>query len=389
MLAVGTGEGRVRLVDAATGTTRWEVQSFTESKPTTIRFCLVAMSPDGRLVASVGGDGENWTVWDAARGVVCMTGARHDGTGACSCRVARSGRSLDQGCPVQAHTAAVFAVAFSPCGQRLATGGYDNAVILWDAQTWKADLVLQGHTGGLSSLSFSATGVRLASGSRDGSIRIWDATTGGLLRTIDQAHNAWCVHFSRTDDSRLASVEYTSSLVKQWDVNTGEMLREAEGHRFAVYSPDGRTIATGDYSNTRVVLLVEAETGALRLRMAGHQHQVFSASWSVDGSKLASGSFDGTCNSRVRYSHRGGGGWELRWVHSPLGREDRDLAPDYRCSSQSRWGSSLFAHEQFHARERGRKREAVGRWHRAAVQNVRGKVLLSIFSRRTHHRNGQ
>jgi len=71
-----------------------------------------------------------------------------DGTGACICRVTNSGRrtSLDAGCQLQAHTARLHAVAFSSCGQRLATGGDDRAVILWDAQTRMAALVMQGHT---------------------------------------------------------------------------------------------------------------------------------------------------------------------------------------------------------------------------------------------------
>ena len=70
MLAVGTGEGRLRLVNLATGSVRWEVQSHPES-----RFHSVAMSPDGRFVASVADSEENWKLWEAASGVEWMTAA--------------------------------------------------------------------------------------------------------------------------------------------------------------------------------------------------------------------------------------------------------------------------------------------------------------------------
>ena len=78
MLAVAIratgGAGRVRLVEAATGTVRWDVASYPNQASST--FIRVAMSPDGRFVASVSGLGENWKLWDTASGAECMTGAK-------------------------------------------------------------------------------------------------------------------------------------------------------------------------------------------------------------------------------------------------------------------------------------------------------------------------
>jgi len=313
MLAVGTLHGRVLLVDAATGMTRWEVQikrnveihredvhiaGWVQSST----IMAVAMAPDGRFVASVADSEESWKLLDAASGLVCMTGARHDGTGDCSCNVIKRGgekgrrKTLDAGCTVRAHTAALVTVAFSPCGQRLATGGKDYTIILWDVQTGRADLVLQGHTALVRSISFSANGERLASGSWDRSIRIWESRTGALLRAIPNAHAVSSVHFSPMDIRRLTSAD-NASTAKQWDVVSGEMVGTVEGHGFAQFSPDGQTIATVEHfpDHTSDVLLVDAETGAVRLRLVGHAFEVHTAWWSVDGSKLASASQDGAC----------------------------------------------------------------------------------------------
>jgi len=314
MLAVVTLDGRIRLVDAATGTARWAVQSYESDV-----LCRVAMSPDGRFVASVGESEETWQLLDTGSGVVCMTGTRHDGTGGCVCKATRSGRrtSLDDGCPAQAHSAGLYAVAFSPCGQRLATGGEDRAVILWDARTGKAELVLQGHASMVRSVSFSADGARLASGGWDGTIRVWDAATGALLRAIPNGSLVMGVQFSPTDGRTLASAGYSA---KQWDVDSGEMIRSIEGRDFAVFSPDGRTIATASVQLARDVLLVDAETGAIRLRMDGQHQQLFSASFSVDGSKLASGFIDGACKvwdsstgALLRTIELGGSVWSVSW----------------------------------------------------------------------------
>jgi WD40 repeat protein len=302
---VGSGDGRLRLVDAATGNVRWDVQACRGSRPV-IRS--VSMSQDGRVVASVGDSEECWKLWDAASGDLRMTGARHDGTGACICKANRSGRrkSLDEGCPVQAHTSGLHAVAFSP-GQRLATGGMDRAVILWDAQTGKAERVMHGHTHRISSLCFSAKGERLASGSWDTSIRVWDVTSGALLRTLSQPQTQGAValvlwvHFSDTDKlfsshEAIPSVGDDTIVVKQWDVDSGEMIRIFEGCIFAAVSPDGRMIATASDQGAQDVLLVDSESGVLRVRMVGHNHEVISAFFSKeDGSKLVSGCSDGEC----------------------------------------------------------------------------------------------
>jgi len=298
MLAVAIrdsgGAGRVLLVEAATGTVRWDVVSFPDQRSSRH---IVSMSPDGRFVASVSGWEENWKLLHAASGAACMTGAKHDGTVACVCGVARRrGQRVAAGCPLQAHTDEVCVVAFSPCGHFFATGGADRAVILWNAQTGNAEHVMQGHTHtrAVIALAFSAGGGKVASGSRDGSILLWDVRTGTLLRTIDAHPGLFMdLHFSPTNSSRLVSV-YES--VKQWDVDTGQLYKTFAGMQFCQFSPDGRTVATASNPSLRNVLLRDAESGELRMRLVGHQSDVTHISWSPDGSKLASGSDDSTCN---------------------------------------------------------------------------------------------
>jgi WD40 repeat protein len=85
---------------------------------------------------------------------------------------------------LRGHTDEVFAAAFHPDGRRLATGGRDRAVWLWDLERDEEVARLGGHTSFIWSLAFSRDGATLVSGSGDATVRLWDTEP---LRTRYQA----------------------------------------------------------------------------------------------------------------------------------------------------------------------------------------------------------
>ena len=296
MLAIGHYRGRVMLVDEATMEVRWDVEAHLKG-PYSERGARVAMSPDGRFVASVVRVDDQWKLWDVSTGAVHMAGATHDGSGACICRLQHHTHpTLEAECPVVAHKQGIRTVVFSPCGLRFATGGLDGAVIVWSTQTGEAEHRMQGFTRdspSSESLTYSADGARLASGSSDQWIRVWDTTTGALLRRIQHSHKLGLhpvhVQFSPCDNRRLSSAGEDMQ-IHLWDVDSGEKERSMRGRKFAVFSPDGRTIATGCARGIGEIHLLDAESGAIRFRIITHAGPPTSTSFSIDGSKLASAS---------------------------------------------------------------------------------------------------
>jgi WD40 repeat protein len=80
------------------------------------------------------------------------------------------------------HVSAVLAVAFSPDGRTLVSGGADatvdyntpdNTIRLWDVASGNPLAILAGHTDAVRSLAFSPDGTMLASGSFDETVRLW------------------------------------------------------------------------------------------------------------------------------------------------------------------------------------------------------------------------
>ena len=102
----------------------------------------MVFSPDGKTLASAGGDG-TIILWDLA-----------------------TGKPL--GPPLTGHKNWISSLAFSPDGKTLASAGGDATIILWDMVSRQPlGPPLRGHKGPVLSLVFSPDGKTLASGSDD------------------------------------------------------------------------------------------------------------------------------------------------------------------------------------------------------------------------------
>ena len=84
--------------------------------------------------------------------------------------------------------------------------------------------------------------------------------------------------------------------MRVWRVSTGELLNSLRGHTNAVwsvvFSPDGKTIASGSWDQT--IRLWEATTGHLQNVLTGHTSWLYSVVFNASGDTIASSSGDGT-----------------------------------------------------------------------------------------------
>jgi WD40 repeat protein len=82
------------------------------------------------------------------------------------------------------HRDVVRALAFSPDGRTLASGGDDRNLILWELGTGKATLSFEKPDTAVTSMAFSPNGELLASGAGNESVFLWNVRTGKLERIL-------------------------------------------------------------------------------------------------------------------------------------------------------------------------------------------------------------
>jgi WD40 repeat protein len=209
------------------------------------------------------------------------------------------------------HKAEVLAIAYVPDGSLVATASGDGLLKLRDPETGAVRQTLEGHAGGATSLAFSADGALLACGEGEGATRLWETRTGRLLRTFQAAGSkAATITTDRLITSVALSPDGTTLVscastigntynepVRCWDTRSGELKREfkAEAHdaRPIALSPDGSILAAGGKS----VKLWDMKTGKPLRELFGYLKKTQSIAFSANGRLLVSGGSYGTTNA--------------------------------------------------------------------------------------------
>ncbi len=183
-LASASTDGTVRVWDATRQTERHKFEGH-------VRFIhVVCWSPDDHYLASSTANVDDATVriWDvnAGRQLYQMNGwyyaiswSPKDGRLALPTRLWDT-QTRRETVSLRGHTSLVSALAWSPDGQRLASGASDQTVRIWDPDTGRQIVTLPAQNQMKGALNWSHDGRWLTNVGEDGKVRLWDALPGYL-----------------------------------------------------------------------------------------------------------------------------------------------------------------------------------------------------------------
>jgi WD40 repeat protein len=223
--------------------------------------------------------------------------------------------------PNHGHSKLIFGVAFDHDGSRLATGGSDGLVCIWNLKRRQAgalvapERTLYGHTNHVWCVVFSPDGRLLASGSDDGTIRLWNVAGGAQSPATRGEGEGRAATTSRGPSSPLVPPPQPSVL-------TGQAYHPAD----VAFSPDGETLAAGGAEGA--VNFWTVATGQPKEPMRWHVGEVRAVAVSPDGQWLASGGEDNTVqlinltNGRRVHIFRG----ETACIHLAFSPDGKTLA---------------------------------------------------------------
>ena len=314
----------VQLWDAATG------EHKTTLRGHNYYVSSAVYSPDGNTIASRGWDGVFF--WDLTLGEakatikksVRRTAALAYSPDGNTIAIANADGTVDlwgagngekNGIPQQKYNLKSFIIghkkwadclAYSPDGKTIVCGN-SSGIHLWNAATDKHIATFKGHTGNINSVAYSPDGKTILGGTWDGRVHLWDAETGhytGFPREnrlrpsdgpdhtghISRRHNVTSAIYS--PDGKTIASAIDDDTVHLWDAEAGKHKNMLIGHQDLIhslaYSPDGKTIASA--SKDKTVRLWDTETGIQKHTLIGHNNLVYSVAYSPDGKTIASGS---------------------------------------------------------------------------------------------------
>jgi WD40 repeat protein/serine/threonine protein kinase len=273
----------------------------------------VEYSNDGRTIVSCSGvlggkrDGEA-IIWDAVSGeqrhtLRGHTGSIHDvAMSADGSRIVTASAGNvkiwnDQGkelLTLPDPVRGAFAVAMTPDGKLIATGGFRPTIHLWNGETGKLIRAFEGHTNNVFGLAFSPDGKTLCSSGYDSSVRIWNVETGEQRHPPLFGPNSIYYLTLSPDGRYLAYSEHNTLFITDLRADTLHPIPyqcACDTINCLNFSPEGRRLAVSSLDGN--VLLIDVKTGRELRRLHTHDGTAKGVSIGDGGRKIATAGLDG------------------------------------------------------------------------------------------------
>ena len=170
------------------------------------------------------------------------------------------------------HSNSIYAVAFSPQGQRALTAGGDGDAIVWDiirgAEILRVSEMESGNPP-MFGCDWSPTGTAVLLPRGLTGLAEWSPTSGERLREYDAGGYVLTCAYSPDGRQLAASMRNGAGRVRVWSATDGALLHQlgpsgrSALHPPLAFSPDSKTLLTSQGDDCKTLQLFCMETGAL------------------------------------------------------------------------------------------------------------------------------
>lgn len=135
----------------------------------------------------------------------------------------------------------------------------------------------------LSLVAFSQQGDVLAVGTTDNVVQLWDVASGELLHELE-GHPNWIEKIVFSPDGRFLITTNSMGETRIWDTSSGQLLQTLPGGQWIKFSPDSQEVAIAGLDR---VDFYDVTTGQLRGTLADYSNYVHDFAFSPDSTLLA------------------------------------------------------------------------------------------------------
>ena len=229
------------------------------------------------------------------------------------------------------HDDSVTAVAFSPDGRYVVSESGDGTARVWEAASGR-EVARLPHDDRVTAVAFSPDGRYVVSGSEDNTARVWEAASGREIARL--THDDWVVTaVAFSPDGRFVVSGSIDGTARVWEAASGREVARLTHDEYVTavaFSPDGRYVVSG--SNDGTARVWEAASGREVARLT-HDDWVRAVAFSPDGRYVVSGSMDNTARVWEAASGR-----EVARMTHDRGGDRRRVQPRQAVRGQREWG---------------------------------------------------
>lgn len=193
----------------------------------------------------------------------------------------------------------ILCLAISGDGKKLAAGGTDRTVRVWDISEApgkvKLEQTIENHADWVLNVVFSADGKKLFTAGRDKTAKVWDLVAKESVQTFPD-HQAIVYGIAVKPDGSTGYSVGADKQLRMWKIGSdGKQLRAAPGHSDEVFkisfAPDSKLLAT--VSADKSVRLWDPEKLTTSKTLSGLKDYIYALAFSPNGKHLAAGGYDG------------------------------------------------------------------------------------------------